>query len=80
MESIIEKIEYSIISKKTAICLITLYNGFEVVGVSSCVNAEKFVEHLGKRLAYEDAKRKVSILKGFTEQQRRYLDVKDLPF
>lgn len=80
MKSIIDKIEYSIVGKKTVICLITLYNGFEIVGVSSCVNPEKFRKSYGEQLAREDAHKKVSLLAGFMKQQRGYLDMKDLPF
>lgn len=80
MKTIIDKIEYSTIGKKTVICLVTLYNGFEIVGVSSCVNSEKFRKHFGEQLAREDAHKKISLLVGFMKQQRGYLDMKDLPF
>lgn len=80
MKTIIDKIEYSTIGKKTVICLVTLYNGFEIVGVSSCVDPEKFRKHVGEQLARNDAHRQVSLLAGFMDQQRGYLDMKDLPF
>lgn len=47
--------EYTKLGEKTTICLITLDNGFEIVGTSSCVNPDMYNKQLGEKYAYEQA-------------------------
>lgn len=47
------------------VCMITLVNGFTILGDSACASPENFDEQLGRRLAYEDAKKKIWPFLGF---------------
>lgn len=49
----------------TTVCLITLDNGYTVLGTSACVDPANFDKELGERLAYDDAVDKVWPLAGF---------------
>lgn len=80
MDQYIKRVDYTKIGQKTTVCCITLWNGFEIVGVSSCLHPEQYSRHVGERLAREDAMSKVKQLKAFAEQQRRHLSLSELPF
>jgi len=47
------------------VCVITLQNGFTVVGKSACANPDNFQEALGQKLAYDDAKQQMFALLAF---------------
>lgn len=47
------------------ICVLTLKNGFTVVGTSSCASPENFNEEIGRHYALKDAERQVWPLLGF---------------
>lgn len=51
----IESEEYLTIGKKTTLCLITLKNGFEIVGTSACVDVAKYSLETGKPYAKSKA-------------------------
>lgn len=72
--SLIREIEY--IRPKTAptltICVMNLENGFSVRGESACADPAMFNAELGRKLAYEDAFRKVWALEGYLLRQRMY--------
>jgi len=64
--------EYQLLGKKTTICLLTTYTGFEIVGTSSCVDAENYNELIGRSLAFESAIRKLYEFEGYLLQQELY--------
>jgi hypothetical protein len=47
------------------LCVLVLKNGIKLVGESACVSAENFDAEIGRRLAREDALRKLWPLLGF---------------
>ena len=47
------------------VCVVTLENGFTVVGKSACANPDNFDAALGQKLAYEDAKQQCYALLAF---------------
>lgn len=49
----------------TTVCCITLFNGFTVIGESSCVSDENFDAEIGKNIAFENAKNKIWLLEGY---------------
>lgn len=55
MKKYVEQIVYTQISPKTIFCVLILNNGWEIYGVSSCRNLEKFNERLGKAYAVAHA-------------------------
>lgn len=54
------------------ICIITLDNGFTVVGKSACVDPRLYDEQKGRELAREDAVRQVWAYLGFRLADRRF--------
>jgi hypothetical protein len=53
------------IGTTVTVCVITLQNGFTVVGKSACANPDNFEPTLGRELAYEDAKQQIYTLLAF---------------
>jgi hypothetical protein len=49
----------------TTVCLLTLRNGFGVVGESACVSAENFDESIGQKIAFDNARDKIWLLEGY---------------
>lgn len=47
------------------VCVLTLKNGFCVVGESASASPENFDAELGKRLAYDNARNKIWQLEGY---------------
>lgn len=56
------------VGQKTTVCLLTLENGFEIVGTSACVDPTTFDLDLGKKYAKERALNKVWELEGYMAQ------------
>ena len=52
------------------ICCMTLRNGYNTVGESACVSPENFDAELGRKIAYEDAKKKIWSLEGYALRER----------
>lgn len=70
LESIKEKIEHiDYINPERhphmTICLITMENGFVVLGKSAPADPQNFDADLGKKFAYEDAMRQLWVLEGY---------------
>jgi hypothetical protein len=63
-------IDHVRIGRKTTVCCITLLNGYEVIGISACVDAKNFDEKIGREQAYCDAERKIWELEGYLLQQQ----------
>jgi hypothetical protein len=64
----IVKTEYFVVGLKTTICCLTLKNGFEVIGFSSCVDPNNFNKQIGEDIAYENAFNKIWELEGYKLQ------------
>jgi hypothetical protein len=47
------------------ICAIELTNGYHVVGEAACASPTNFDEAIGRRIAYDDARRKIWPLEGY---------------
>ena len=56
------------------VCVLTLVNGFTVVGTSACVSPENFKEEIGREVAREGAVDKIWALEGYLLKQAQYLD------
>lgn len=55
---------------KTTVCMLTLKNGFEIVGTSACINPEEYDYNLGHKYALVDALNKLDELSGFWRHQK----------
>lgn len=62
--------QYMRMGQKTTICVLTMANGFEVVGQSACVDPANFNYELGKKYAYENAFNKLYELEGYLLQSQ----------
>lgn len=71
LKSLIVNAEYHCFGTMTA-CVLTLKNGFKVMGESACINADNFDEAIGKQVAYDDAVEKIWELEGYLAVQRNY--------
>lgn len=47
------------------VCALTLRNGFHVVGESASASLDNFDDKLGKKIAYDNARRKIWALEGY---------------
>lgn len=54
----------------TTLCILTLQNGFVVVGKSACVDPAEFDHTLGESIALDDAVSKVWELEGYLLAQK----------
>lgn len=64
----VAKVNYVYVGKKTTVCLLTLLNGFEIVGTSACVDPASFVKEIGNHYALVDALEKLDGFIGFARQ------------
>lgn len=57
-------------SGKTVICELTLVNGFTVIGEAYVVNHADFKESIGRKVSYENARKKVYEMEAYLLHQR----------
>jgi molybdopterin/thiamine biosynthesis adenylyltransferase len=70
MEKWVKQINFYRVGAKTTVAVLTLSNGFEVVGTSACVNPENFDKELGDKYSLIDALDKLDEFNGFYEQTK----------
>jgi hypothetical protein len=71
IDETIDKAEYHIFADSTVtVCLLTLRNGFNVVGKSACASPENFDKEIGRQIAFEDARQKIWELEGYLLKER----------
>lgn len=69
IEAKIASADYST-NETLTICVLTLVNGFKVVGTSACVDPRNFNEAKGREIARQKAKDQIWQLEGYLLQQR----------
>ena len=60
------------------VCLLTLYNGFTVVGQSACAEPANFNPELGQRLAEDDARDKIWAFLGFQLCEKKHMEAQNV--
>lgn len=66
IESVIVNEQYHVFEDTTfTACLLTLKNGFTVLGESACASPENFDEEIGRKIARDNAKNKIWMLEGY---------------
>lgn len=74
IEGRIAKTEFSIHADSTlTICVLTMQNGFTVVGKSACAHHQNFNKELGEKIAYDDAIKQIWALEGYLLREALYL-------
>lgn len=76
IEDMIVSEQYHVFDLSTVtICLLTLKNGFNVVGESACASPENFNAGLGRKIARENAKQKIWALEGYLLKEQMHRTV-----
>lgn len=66
LESVIVSEQYHVFTGTTfTACLLTLKNGYTVLGESACASPENFNAELGRKIARDNAKNKIWQLEGY---------------
>lgn len=72
IESKIRKQFFERVGSKTTVCLLTLENGYEVMGTSAIVDPKDYNFDIGCKFAKEKALDKIWELEGYLLQQKNY--------
>jgi len=71
LESVIVSEQYHVFENTTfTSCLLTLENGYTVLGESACASPENFNAELGRKIARSNAVNKIWSLEGYLLRQR----------
>lgn len=71
LESVIVSEQYHVFAGTTfTACLLTLKNGYTVIGESACASPENFNAELGRKIARENAKNKIWSLEGYLLREK----------
>ncbi|MDP8080238.1 Gp49 family protein [Phocoenobacter skyensis] len=65
LETLIIKAEYHRLTKSLTVCVLTLQNGFEVLGQSAVADPNNYNKEIGEKIAYENAFNKIWELEGY---------------
>lgn len=66
LEEVIVSEQYHVFHDSTfTACLLTLENGYTVLGESACASPENFNAELGRKISRENAKNKIWALEGY---------------
>ncbi len=64
-ESILAEQYYVFPGTTLTVCALTLKNGYQVVGEGACASPENFDEAIGRKIARENARKKIWGLEGY---------------
>lgn len=70
IEAKIKDVEYHVFGGRLTVAVVTMVNGFQVVGESACIDAANFVKEDGEKYAYEDAVEQLWMLEGYLLRER----------
>lgn len=71
LEQVIVSEQYHVFPNTTfTACLLTLENGYTVLGESACASPENFNAELGRKIARDNAKNKIWALEGYLLRQK----------
>lgn len=69
INEVIKSVDYFKLTGVMTACVITLVNGFEILGKSACASPENFDEETGRDLAFQDARRQIWAFEGYLLKQ-----------
>lgn len=70
---LIKSTQYSRLGLRTTICLVTLDNGYETVGISVCADVDSYDYDIAKPKAKADALKKLEAIEGFIISEHIHL-------
>ena len=75
LESVIVSEQYHVFDSTTfTSCLLTLKNGYTVLGESACASPENFNAELGRKIARSNAVNKIWALEGYLLRERLHAE------
>ena len=73
LDEVISSEQYHLFDgSQLTVCVLTLENGFTVVGESACASPENFNAELGRKIARDHAKNKIWALEGYLLKQNLF--------
>ncbi len=73
IQSLVKSAYYHVVPDTTmTICVLTLTNGYNVLGTSACVDPATFNKAVGEQIAYDNALEKIWDLEGYLLKQKRH--------
>lgn len=71
LDEVIDSEQYHVFPNSTfTACLLTLTNGYNVLGESACASPENFDADLGRKIARNNARNKIWALEGYLLRQK----------
>lgn len=71
LEEVIVSEQYHVFPNTTfTACLLTLENGYTVLGESACASPENFNAEIGRKIARDNARNKIWALEGYLLRQK----------
>jgi hypothetical protein len=73
IQSQVKSVYYHVVPDTTlTICVLTLKNGYTVMGSSACVDPASFNKAVGEQIAYDNALNEIWALEGYLLKQKRF--------
>lgn len=72
IQSKIKKCSFHKLTSRLTICILTLENGFEITGESSCAHESNYNQEIGEKIAKENATEKIWMLEGYLIKQKLF--------
>lgn len=72
VERYVDNVKFFKISPKKTVCLITMKNGFDVIGYSGCINPMHYRKDIGSKYALHTAVDKASEIIAYQEQNNLF--------
>jgi hypothetical protein len=73
IQSQVKSAYYHVVPDTTlTICVLTLNNGYTVMGSSACVDPASFNKAVGEQIAYDNALNEIWALEGYLLKQKRF--------
>ena len=73
IESKIKEKSFYKLTERLTVCVITLKNGFELTGESSCVSADNYNKEIGEKISFENARNKIWELEGYLLKENLFI-------
>lgn len=70
IKAAIAETEYFRAKETLTICILTMRNGFHIIGKSACASPENYDQAVGERYAYDDAVRQVWGFEAYALKER----------
>lgn len=67
-----------IVTGTLTLCVLTLQNGFKVVGQSACLDVANFDSQIGEQVAHQNALNKIWELEGYLLAQKLYEEAQNV--